>query len=164
MIEKPIIFKTDSKIIAVIHLTIPREAMQDEMKPAIDEIIAALSGQGNPPIGPMFAHHLVLSSTRFDFEVGFPVASPITEVGRVRNGELPSVTIARTIYHGLYEGLFSAWDEFGNVLGATRILEELGLQRGETLWEVYLSGPEISEDPSAWLTELCLPLVSISSF
>ncbi len=163
MIEKPKILKNESKIAAVIFLNIPREAIQDEMKPAIDELVAVLSQQANPPIGPMFAHHLTQSSTHFDFEVGFPVASPISAVGRVKNSELPTTTVAQTTYQGPYEGLYSAWEEFGEVLGSLGLLEKEGLKRGETLWEVYVLGSEANEDPTTWRTELCLPLVSAAS-
>lgn len=160
MIEEPAILKTESKIAAVIHLSIRREAIQDEIKPAIDELIAVLSQQGNPPTGPMFIHHLLQSPAQFDFEVGFPVATPVSAVGRVRNGELPEATVVKTTYHGPYEGLYSAWEEFGEVLESQRILDENGLKRGGTLWEVYIVGPETSEDPATWRTELCLPLIS----
>ena len=163
MIEAPKILKTKSKIAACIHLKIPRKAIQDEMKPAIDELISVLSDQGNPPIGPMFAHHLTQSSTHFDFEVGFPVVSPISAVGRCDNSELPAATIAQTTYQGPYEGLYAAWEEFGKMLENNEIIQKEGLKRGETLWEVYVLGPETNEDPATWRTDLCLPLVSAVS-
>jgi hypothetical protein len=36
----------------------------------------------------------------------------VTPVGRVKAGQLPATTIARTIYHGDYDGLGAAWGEF----------------------------------------------------
>ena len=35
-----------------------------------------------------------------------------------------------------------------------------GLRSAETLWEVYVVGPETSNDPSTWRTELNLPLLT----
>lgn len=45
----------------------------------------------------------------FDFEVGVPVAAPVAAAGRVKPGELPAATVARTVYHGDYSGLGEAW-------------------------------------------------------
>jgi effector-binding domain-containing protein len=159
MIDQPRIVETNAQIAAVIHLAIPRDQMQKEMGPAIREVIAAISKQGLSPQGPLFAHHLKLSSKYFDFEVGFPVGAPIAQTGRVRAGALPAARVARTIYHGGYEGLHAAWDEFGKRLESEGLLEREGLEPGATLWDTYAVGPEASSDPSQWRTELNLPLV-----
>ncbi len=59
---------------AVIHLQISRDKMKEFMGPAIQEITRAVTAQGIGPAGPLFAHHLTMSDTLFDFEVGFPVS------------------------------------------------------------------------------------------
>jgi effector-binding domain-containing protein len=133
--------------------------MQKEVGPAIHEVMAAISKQAQTPQGPLFAHHLKLSQELFDFEVGFPVSAPIAQAGRVRAGALPAARVARTIYHGGYEGLHAAWDEFGKRLQSEGLLERAGLEPGTTLWESYVVGPQASSDPSNWRTELNLPLL-----
>jgi effector-binding domain-containing protein len=159
MIEEPQIVETPEQIAAVIHLTIPRDQIQKEMGPAIREVMETLSKQGQIPQGPLFAHHLKMSSTHFDFEVGVPVNGPITKAGRVRAGRLPAARVARTIYHGACEGLHRAWVDFGKRLQSDGLLDRQGLERGATLWERYVVGPETSSDPADWRTELSLPLI-----
>jgi effector-binding domain-containing protein len=89
----------------------------------------------------------------WDFEVGVPVSRPVSPAGRVEPGELPAATVARTVYHGSYEGLGAAWGEFFEWITA----------RGHTpaadFWECYLAGPESGPDPAAWRTELNKPLI-----
>ncbi len=160
MIENPHIVETLPEVAAVIHLAIPRDRMQDEIPSAIKEVKAALADQGLAPSGPLFVHHLKLSPKLFDFEVGFPVSTPVNATGRVKSGTLPAAKVARTVYHGGYEGLYAAWDEFGKRLQSDGILAREGLSSAETLWEAYVVGPETSNNPSEWRTELNLPLLA----
>lgn len=88
----------------------------------------------------------------FDFEIGVPVTAPISAAGRVKAGYLPAVTVARTVYHGPYEGLGPAWAEFDAWITAE------GHTPGPDLWECYVAGPELSPDPATWCTELNRPL------
>ena len=161
MIEPPRMADSKAQAAAVIHLTMPRDQIQRFMEPAIEELKAAFSEQGWEEAGPLFSHHLTLSSETFDFEVGIPVKGRVHPVGRVNPGELPAAQVARTIYHGPYEGLFSAWDEFGKRVTAElgELIAGEGLERSQTLWECYISGPESNPDPSTWQTELNLPFV-----
>ena len=71
----------------------------------------------------------------------------------MKPGQLPAATIARTVYHGPYEGLGAAWGEFGTWIKAE------GLAPRADLWECYVAGPESSPDPSKWRTELHRPLI-----
>ncbi|MGI8771805.1 MAG: GyrI-like domain-containing protein [Acidobacteriaceae bacterium] len=89
----------------------------------------------------------------FDFEIGVPVTAPISATGRVQPGQLPAMIVARTVYHGVYEGLSSAWAEF-----------DAWIRTGDhtpapDLWERYLAGPESGPDPATWRTELNRPLI-----
>ena len=133
---------------AVIHLTIPREQIQAVMGSAIGEIYSTLSAQRVAPAGPLFSHHFKMDPATFDFEVGVPVASPFTPTDRVKAGELPAATVVRTVYHGPYEGLGSAWGAFKSQIKAE------GHTAGPNLWERYLTGPESGPDPATWRTEL----------
>lgn len=160
MIENPHIVETQPLKAAVIHLTMPRDRIRFEMPPAIKEVKEAIARQGLAIAGPLFVHHLALSAMDFDFEVGFPVRTPVAPSGRVKTGTLPAAKVARTVHHGDYEGLHAAWDAFGKRLQSDGILAREGLRSGDTLWEVYVVGPETSSDPSDWRTELNLPLVT----
>ncbi|MDN0074341.1 GyrI-like domain-containing protein [Crenobacter sp. SG2303] len=153
MIDTPRIAQTDARLTAVIHLTVARAEIQRVMGPAIAEVLATIAAQGIAPTGPVFSHHLNMDPDTFDVEVGVPVASPVTRTGRVTPGELPAATVARTVYHGPYEGLGVAWGEFMAWIAAA------GHEAAPDLWERYVTGPESGPDPASWCTELNRPLL-----
>ncbi len=108
MLDTPRIVRTDAQLTAVIRLTIPREEIRKVMGPGIAEVIAAAAAQGIGPAGPLFSHHSRMDPDTFDFEIGVPVRAPVSATGRVKPGRLPAATVARTVYHGPYEGLGQA--------------------------------------------------------
>jgi effector-binding domain-containing protein len=156
MLDAPRILRTDAHHAAVIRFTIPRAEMSSVMGPGIAEVMATVAAQGLAPSGPVFTHHFRIDPAVFDFEVGVPVASPVAPAGRVVAGELPEATVARTAYHGPYEGLGPAWREFDAWFAAQ------GHAPAGGRWECYLAGPESGADPSAWRTELNRPLASVA--
>jgi effector-binding domain-containing protein len=139
---------TEAQTAAVIHITVPRDQIQQVMGPAIQEVIAAAQTQGIGPKGPVFAHHFGMTPGIFNFEVGVPVSGTVQPTGRVKVGEIPGTTIVRTVYTGPYEELGQAWGDFQD------IIESQGHTLGPNLWERYLSGPESSEDSATFRTEL----------
>jgi effector-binding domain-containing protein len=153
MIETPQVTQAPAREAAVIRLTIPRARIAEVMGPGIGEIFAALGAQGIAPSGPWYSYHRRMDPEIFDFEIGVPVSSPVSPAGRVEPGSLPAAKVARTVYHGPYEGLGDAWGELG------KWIEANGHQAGEDLWEYYTTGPESSGDPADWRTELNRPLV-----
>lgn len=153
MIEAPEVTRTTEQTAAVIHITIPRKKMPEVMGPAIGELMEAIAAQGIAPAGPLFAHHLKMEPETFDFELGVPVTQPVASAGRVKAGRLPAAKVARTVYHGPYEGLPGAWGEFD------KWIESEGYAQAPNLWERYVEGPDSSPDPATWRTELNRPLV-----
>ena len=153
MIDPPYIMATRAQHTAVIHLTVPRAEIQNVMGPGISEVLAAVAAQGLKPAGAWFTHHFKMDPETFDFEVGVPVATPVKTVGRVTPGQRPVLKVARTIYHGGYEGLGAAWGAFMRWIAAE------GHRPAADLWECYVAGPESGDDPSTWRTELNKPLV-----
>jgi effector-binding domain-containing protein len=152
MLDKPQIVQTAVQATAVIHLTVPRAEIRNVMGPGHRELMAAVAAQGIVPAGAWFTHHFKVPDETFDFEIGVPVSTPIAATGRVRPGQLPAARVARTVYHGPYEGLPSAWGEFMDWVGAE------GHQPAPDLWETYVAGPESGSDPATWRTELNRPL------
>ena len=153
MLEIPQIIETTARLRAFIHVTIPREEIRHVMGPGLQELMAALAVQGIAPAGPWFTHHLRMDPATFDFEISVPVTTPVTVAGRVQPGQWPSMKVARTVYHGPYEGLGAAWGEFDAWIVAN------ALTPAGDLWECYAAGPESSPDPAAWRTELYRPLI-----
>ena len=154
MLDKPQILETEAQLSAVIRLTIPRDQIQQVMEPAISEVLSTLAMQGIAPAGPVYTYHFRMDPGIFDFDVGVPVKTPVTASGRVKPGQLPAARVARTIYHGPYEGLGAAWGEFKAAIAAE------GLNQAPNLWESYTTGPETTPDPAGWRTELNQPLLS----
>ena len=152
MLDTPQITQTAAQLTAIIHLTVPRGEIRNVMGPGIGEVMAAVAAQGIAPAGPWFTHHLRMDPDTFDFEVGVPVTAPVVAVGRVKAGHWPAMKVARTVYHGAYEGLGAAWGEFMAWIAAEEHTP------GPDLWECYVAGPESSPDPSTWRTELNRPL------
>ncbi len=152
MIDTPQITHHAERQTAVIRLTIAREDIQKVMGPGLEELMASIADQGLEPLGPWFSHHLRMDPEIFDFEIGVPVAKAVTAAGRVSPGRLPASRIARTVYHGPYEGLPDAWREFGAWISAN------GHTPAPNLWECYVAGPESGFDPNGWKTELNRPL------
>ena len=152
MLDSPQITQTAAQLTANIHLTVPRAQIQTVMGPGLRELMAAIAAQGVKPTGPWFTHHLRMDPATFDFEIGVPVTAPVAASGRVQAGHLPATTVARTVYHGPYEGLGSAWGEFD------AWIEAKGHTAGPDLWECYVVGPEANPDPANWRTQLNRPL------
>jgi effector-binding domain-containing protein len=152
MIETPSVIHSDAQQAAAIHVTVPRSEIQNVMGPAIREVYAVLAAQGIKPIGPWFTYHLQAPSYLFDFNACVPVASSIVPNGRVTHTQRPAQRVARTIYHGDYAGLAQAWSELRAWIAAN------GYTAAQHLWECYVVGPETTEDPTAWRTELNQPL------
>jgi effector-binding domain-containing protein len=152
MISTPHITQTTAQLTAIIRLTIPREEIRNVMGSGVGELMAAIAAQGVAPAGPRFSHHLRMDPELFDFEIGVPVTVPVTAAGRVQAGQLPATVVARTVFHGDYEGLGAAWGEFAAWIAAE------GHTPAADLWECYVTGPESNPDPATWRTELNRPL------
>ena len=152
MLDEPTIVQTTAQKAAIIHLTIPRSRIQEEMGPGYNELMSTLQEQGITPTGPWFSHHLRMDPAVFDFEIGVPVSADVRPTGRVKQGELTATRVARTTYRGGYEGLGNAWGEF------EAWLTKSGHAAAPDLWEVYAAGPETGPDASNYRTELNRPL------
>jgi len=152
MIDPPQIVQSPAQETAIIRLTIPRAEIRSVMGPGIGELMGTVAGQGIAMTGPWFSHHLRMDPGIFDFEIGVPVASTVAAESRVEPGHLRAAKVARTVYHGPYEGIGDAWGEFGDWIEAN------GHTPAADLWEIYLVGPESGSDPAEYRTELNRPL------
>ena len=157
MIDTPHVAEAPEQITAVIRLTVPMADMSKVMGPAIQELLAAVAAQGRQCAGAVYDRVLRMDKGTFDLELGVPVAKPIAAAGRVKPGRLPAATVARTTYHGPYEGLGGAWGEFDAWVRAQ------GHTPAPDLWECYVAGPESGPDSSQWRTELNRPLLQRKS-
>ncbi len=148
VITTPELITTHEVITAVIHLTIPCQEMGKYMDPAIQEVIKAITGQGAQITGPLFSYHHRRPGDTFDFEIGFPISKAIKAEGRVINGTLPAVQVARSVYQGPYDGLGHAWGELQTWVRKHHLVET------GRFWESYLNNPADVKDPKEYRTEL----------
>jgi effector-binding domain-containing protein len=153
MIETPQVVQAPAQLVATLHIETPRSKMQQVIGPGIGEIMAAVKAQGVGPTGPWFAHHLKMTPESFNFDICVPVSANVTAIGRVKPGQRPSLKLLRTVYHGPYEGLGSAWHEFGEWMKSN------GHKTAADLYECYAVGPESSSNPADWRTELSRPMI-----
>lgn len=154
MIETPELVDMSSRQIAYIHMTVPRDEIQNVMGPAIIELVGAINAQKNTITGPWFTHHLRRPTDSFDFKICFPVNSAITPIGRVESGVIDAMPTVQTIYQGPYEGLADAWGEF------LAWIENSDHKTGEDLYECYVLGPQATEDSTKWRTQLSRQLIA----
>lgn len=154
MIDTPKVVEGSARQIAYIHLTVPRDEIQFVMGPGITEIVETITAQGIAITGPWFTHHLRRPTDSFDFNICFPVATPVKETGRVKSAIIPAAQTIQTVYQGPYEGLGDAWGEF------IKWIDNSNHETGEDLFECYVQGPQTSDDSSTWRTELSRQLVT----
>ncbi len=154
MIDTPTLINTAAQRTALIHITVPRQDIQQAMGQGYQELMSTLAAQSITPTGPWYTHHLRMDPDVFDYELGAPVDQPVKSSGRVVEGELPAGRVAHTVYRGGYEGLGEAWGEFEAWIKAN------GHSTRDDLWEVYAAGPETGPDSAGWRTELYRPLAS----
>jgi effector-binding domain-containing protein len=152
-IDEPAIVETGELIYACLPLIVLREEIGTVMAPGIAEVRGAIAAQGVASAGPWFTHHLAITKETFDLEICIPVSTPIAAAGRVRPGALKAGRVARTVYHGGYEGLHGAWKAFNEWVAGR------SLKPASDLVERYLVGPESSPRPADWRTELNRPLL-----
>ena len=152
MIDAPTRVRSEARQTAVIALVIPKAEIVTVMGPAIQEVMATLAAQGIQPAGPIYSYHRRTDPKVFDFEVGVPVSKPVTPAGRVVASRLPAKQVARTVYHGGYEGLPGGWKDF------MAWLKEGEYAAVGDFWECYVTGPESGPDASKWRTELNWPI------
>ena len=153
MIEPPHLVVTEPQHYAFLRLMCPSAEIQQVMGPGIQEVYAAVAEQGVKPAGPWFTHHLARPVLHCDFEICVPVAAPFKPTGRVEAGEWPAMTVARTVYHGRYQGLPAAWGEL------EKFVKQQPGRPGSDIWERYLVNPNSNPEPSEWRTELNWPLL-----
>jgi effector-binding domain-containing protein len=148
MIHTPNIITTADQQYAALHLTVARNEIQKIMGPSLREVYAEVAAQGLSPAGPWFTHHLQRPNPVFDFEVCVPISTKIENRGRIEAKVWTAMTVARTELCGNYTGLAAAWGELA------AWTEKQGLKTAADLWEVYTMGPESSDDPADWRTEM----------
>lgn len=153
MIAEPSVVHLDEQPTAVIAAVIPVEEVATFFDRVFTVLPAALAEQGVTPTGPAFARYRSMPSTTLDVEAGFPVDRPVEAAGEVTPSSLPGGPVARTVLHGGFDGLATAWQTLAAWVGAHGHRPAL-----DGIWEVYVTEPTPDMDPADLRTELNWPL------
>lgn len=144
--------KLSARHTAAVRVQSPPAQIADAFRSVLPEVVDSLTRQGVSAAGPPFARFFDYSDELADFEAGFPVAAPVAPEGRVAAGELPGGRVARTVHRGPYDDLQRAHDALGDwVLAHDH-------DPAGPVWEVYVTGPQQTDDPARWETEVVWPL------
>lgn len=152
-IEQPRVVILPARQTATLYVKVLQAEIREVLGPGLQEVYAAVSAQNLVPIGSWFLHHLRIPDDYFEFEIGVPLATPVTPIGRVQASVFPRRRVAQALYSGPYEGLAGAWPELNDWIANNN------LRTANELIEVYRVGPESKLDSSRWQTELNRPLL-----
>ncbi|HEY6879355.1 MAG TPA: GyrI-like domain-containing protein [Polyangiales bacterium] len=153
MIETPEVVENAAQLVATIPIQCTLAEIRTVMGPGIHELRSTLESQGVEVTGAWLGHHFRMPSDTFDFEIAMPVAQACKPIGRVKMSQLPAGKVARTVYHGAYEGLGSAWGEF------IAWAQQNDVPYTGEFWEQYTVGPEAG-DEEQYRTTLTLRLAA----
>lgn len=114
-----------------------------------------IAAQGVTPTGRPFARYLHIGSD-VEVEAGFPIDGAITPSDGVVASSLSGGPAAVATFVGSYDRVASAYRELHDWVEARQ-----GHLVGDP-WEVYLTDPATSPDPTHWRTEIVLPFAERS--
>jgi effector-binding domain-containing protein len=144
---------------AGIRTLVTMASLGEAVDTGFPELFGWLQEHGIAPDGPPFIRYLVIDMEHgLEIELGVPVASVVTESGRVRPGVLPAGRYVMLRHIGPYDGLIAsnaallAWAQQQGIA-----LDTWDTDRGEA-WrgraEHYLTDPSAEPDPGKWETDV----------
>jgi effector-binding domain-containing protein len=144
---------------AGIRTLVTMASLGEAVDTGFPELFGWLQEHGIVPDGPPFIRYLVIDMEHgLEIELGVPVASVVTESGRVRPGVLPAGRYVMLRHIGPYDGLIAsnaallAWAQQQGIA-----LDRWDIDRGEA-WrgrvEHYLTDPSAEPDPGKWETDV----------
>lgn len=139
---------------AVVRGNVYPSEISDFLGRAYRSVERALSLQGRSPTGPPFARYR-RGTGDFDVEAGFPVGDVVVASGKVIPSSLPGGLAAVATLVGSYDRVGAAYREL-----LEWVMAREGRPQGDP-WEVYLTDPATSPDPSTWRTEIVLPFTDL---
>ncbi len=142
----------EAQAVASIRVKCKPSDISATLAEVLPEVLAHLSSTGAKMAGVPFSRYHDVSGAEIDLEAGIPVAKPIVEKGRVKNGELPAGKAVMAWHVGPYEKLAEAHQSLRAYVDANHLKARGGP------WEVYWTDPGMVPDPSKWRTQLFMPI------
>jgi effector-binding domain-containing protein len=155
---------------AGVRRQVAREALPAAVPPALQELNGFLQTHRLQPSGPALIRYLVVdyNMAHVEIDVGLPLdvadTASLPADPRVRLQRLPAGTFATVIHHGPYDSLVKTTAGLLEWARTQRLkwdmVEEGKLTRWAARVEHYLVGPDASQDPAAWRTEIAILLAA----
>lgn len=149
--------QVESRHAAAVDYRVELASIGQAMGAAIGEVAAVLGEERVEPAGmPFSLYPRGAPDERGMVAVvtGMPVDSPIIEVGRVRNYDLPGGMMAIGTHVGPYDAIASSYGEL------EQAAREAGYEPSGPMWECYLADPASEPDASKWRTDICVPVTA----
>lgn len=143
--------------IASVRLHTPFSDLGSTFAGTVHGIVDRVSPMGAWPRGSPLAiyYNTPFSAADVDVEIAVPIASNVAledEGPAFQTRDLPGGRVAYTMHNGSYGGIGAAYDELIRWI-AREGMKPIGPPR-----EIYLVGPEQTESPSEYLTEIEVPI------
>jgi effector-binding domain-containing protein len=119
---------------------------------AFPELFEFVGRHGIATLGHPFVMYHAFGPDVIDAEVCVPVAAPGPTTDRIQARTLPATEVVRTLHIGPYEELGSAY------AALTEWVSDHGFVSGAPVRERYLTGVTDDVPPSAYRTELDMPI------
>jgi effector-binding domain-containing protein len=162
MIGKPKVENRDAQRYVGIRTQVPMKEFKRAIPQLLGEVFAWLEKQGVAPAGaPFMRYHVINMESKMDIEMGVPVASALSDDGRVSAGVLPAGRYAALVYTGVRNGI-----------KANKALLDWAAEKG-IVWdrweakngdgfgarlESYLTDPADEPNQAKWETEVAIRL------
>jgi effector-binding domain-containing protein len=84
--------------------------------------------------------------------IAYSTAEPLVIGKPFVAARVPGGRVVQALHLGSWQTLLSTYDRLSDWLGAHRVL------RVPLMWEEYLVGPDLADDPAVWQTRVVVPL------
>ena len=142
--------------IAAIRLTSSMDAIGESMSQAFPKIYDTVTKAGAVPAGPPLTRYFSFGGPVIEYECAIPLQAPFAGEGDVQPGKLGGCEAAVAIHMGPYDTIGATWESL------TAWAQEQGRTPSGPGWEYYLTDPSAEPDPSKWVTEVYVPVSSVS--
>lgn len=133
----------------------PLSNIGPEISAGFGRVFGYLGSLGEFPSGPPFALYGEYNEDEMDVEVCAPTVRVLDGTEEVKGYRLDGGRFASTMHAGPYEEVGNTWDAIMEWIDGN------GYQLTGPCREVYLVGPEQSQDPDEYRTEIICPVESI---
>lgn len=138
--------------VAGVREVVPMGALAAFFARAFATTAEELGRHGITPAGAAVALYRGLVAETVDVLAGYPLAHPWDLGSALAAATLRGGDAVMAIHRGPYDTLSATYDEL------TGWFSEHGLTPAPEMWEEYLLGPGMAEDPHSWKTRVVFPV------